>query len=113
MATKILISFYCPDFSSTGIVKTSFDKVYDCRKFSEHCKTNWHDPKIEKGAPSDLQIRKATVLGGVTIAWNLYKGRVQVIAPILLQVRHNVQFIADRRSFTHIKRAWSRICQSF
>lgn len=39
MATKILISFYCPDFSSTGIVKTSFDKVYDCRKFSEHCKT--------------------------------------------------------------------------
>lgn len=63
MATKILISFYCPDFSSTGIVKTSFDKVYDCRKFSEHCKTNWHDPKIEKVAPSDLQIRKATVLG--------------------------------------------------
>lgn len=86
MATKILISFYCPDFSSTGIVKTSFDKVYYCRKFSEHYKTNWHDPKIEKGAPSDFQIRKATVLGGVTIAWNLYKGRVQVIAPILLLI---------------------------
>lgn len=64
---------------------TSFDKVYDCRK-SEHWKTNWHDPKIEKGSPSDLQIRKATVLGKVTIAWNLYKGRVQVIAPILLLI---------------------------
>lgn len=54
MVIKILIFFYCFEFLFIGIVKISFDKVYDCCKFSEYCKINWYDFKIEKGVFFDF-----------------------------------------------------------
>lgn len=51
MATKILISFYCPDFSSTGIVKTSLIKFTIAANLVNIAKLTDMIPKLRKELP--------------------------------------------------------------
>lgn len=51
MATKILISFYCPDFSSTGIVKQVLIKFMIAANLVNIAKLTDMIPKLRKELP--------------------------------------------------------------
>lgn len=51
MATKILISFYCPDFSSTGIVKQVLIKFTIAANLVNIAKLTDMIPKLRKELP--------------------------------------------------------------